>query len=502
MTRSQVRQPNVIVVLTDQQRWDTTGAGGNPLGLTPTFDRMARSGTYAAEAFTPQPVCAPARAALQTGQYQTITGCYRNNIPLPEDSRTLAHHFAAAGYSTGYIGKWHLAEDEPPAPGQRGGYQSWLGANIPEFTSDAYRVVLFDDAGDPVFLPGYRSDALFDAAIRFVADRTEPPGACPAETGSAGEGSAGTDAGEIGSAERKPFFLFCSLIEPHHQNETDSYPAPEGYEERYQDGWIPPDLAALAGEPGATVHRHIGGYYGQIRRVDEGLARLLDALRSMEVLEDTIIAFTSDHGSHFKTRNREYKRSCHDASLRVPLAFRGPGFDGGHRIERPVSTIDLPPTLLDAAGIEVPAQMQGTSVLPLLTDQDSTDYPEEVFFQVSESAVGRGVRTGRWKYFITAPEADGWDDSASEGYVETALYDLAHDPYELDNLIGLPTHREVADQLRERLLRRMSAAGEDLPVIETLERTPRSARQRRVDPRVRDGVWQPTRFGHQSGGQP
>src|SRR5699024_6467018 len=253
------------------------------------------------QACTPQPVCAPARALLQTGQYPTTTGCYRNGIPLPEGSQTLAHHFCAAGYATGYIGKWHLAGGEPVQPGQRGGYDSWLAANIPEFASAADRVVLFDGDGEPVVLPGYRSDALFDAAIRFVGDHTDPPR-------SEGDGT---------PSERRPFFLFCSLIEPHHQNETDSYPAPEGYEQDYRGRWVPPDLAALASEPGATVHRHIAGYYGQIRRVDEGLGRLLDALQSMDLLDDTIIAFTSDHGSHFKTRNREYKRSCHDASLRV-----------------------------------------------------------------------------------------------------------------------------------------------------------------------------------------
>lgn len=474
------QQPNVIVVFTDQQRWDSTGIGGNPLELTPTFDRMARAGTHATQAITPQPVCAPARAAIQTGQYPTTTGCYRNGIPLPENSRTLAHHFSAAGYATGYIGKWHLADEEPVPPEQRGGYRSWLAANVLEFTSEAYRVTMFDDDGEPVMLPGYRSDALFDAAIRFVADHADPPGA--------------------EARAREPFFLFCSLVEPHHQNETDSYPAPTGYEERYQGRWIPPDLAALAGEPGATVHRHLGGYYGQIRRVDEGLGRLLDALRSMGLLEDTIIAFTSDHGSHFKTRNGEYKRSCHDSSLRVPLALSGPGFSGGNRIDRPVSTIDLPPTLLDAAGIDVPEQMQGRSMLPLLTDEADGEWPQEAFVQVSESEVGRAIRTSRWKYYVTAPDAHPWHDASSDHYVETALYDLEHDPYELDNLAGLASHRQVADTLRERLLQRMSEAGEERPAIEPHTPGQDALGQRSPDPRVRTGTWRPTRFAHQAPG--
>ncbi|WP_129669788.1 sulfatase-like hydrolase/transferase [Phytoactinopolyspora endophytica] len=478
MFSSTAERPNVIVVFTDQQRWDSTGVHGNPLGLTPTFDEMARSGTHAAQAFTPQPVCGPARAAIQTGQCPTTTGCFRNGIPLPENCRTLADHFGAAGYATGYIGKWHLADTEPVPPEQRGGYTSWLGANILEFTSDAYRTVVFDDDDDPVMLPGYRSDALFDAAIRFVADHANPPGGA--------------------ESVRQPFYLFCSLIEPHHQNEVDSYPAPIGYEERYQGRWLPPDLAALAAED-STVHRHIGGYFGQVRRVDEGLGRLLDALRSLDLLENTIVAFTSDHGCHFKTRNSEYKRSCHDGSVRVPMALCGPGFDGGGRIDRPVSTIDLPPTLLDAAGLDVPPEMQGRSMLPLLHQPgagDADGWPEEVFIQVSESEVGRAIRTSRWKYYVSAPDADAWHEAGADRYLEAELYDLAHDPYELDNLVGLPSHRKIADELRERLLRRMVEAGEQEPVIERREEAIADS-QRSVDPGVHASSFKPVRFGHQ-----
>lgn len=468
----QVDRPNVIVVFTDQQRWDTTGAHGNPLDLTPNFDTMARLGTHVVQAFTSQPVCAPARAAIQTGRYPTSTGVYRNGIPLPHDTRTLAHHFRAAGYQTGYIGKWHLSRSEPVPPEDRGGYDFWLAANLLEFTSDAYRTVVFDEAGTPVMLPGYRSDALFDAAIRFVADQAAPDG----------------------SGRRRPFFLFLSLIEPHHQNEVDTYPAPDGYVERYQGRWLPPDLAELSAH-GGTAHRHIGGYLGQIRRVDEGLGRLFDALRSIGLLDDTIVAFTSDHGSHFKTRNAEYKRSCHDASIRVPLALRGPGFDGGGALNRPVSTLDLPPTLLDAAGLDVPEEMDGRSFLPLLRDP-SADWPEEVFVQVSESEVGRAIRTSRWKYYVSAPDAHPWNDAGASRYVEAALYDLANDPYELVNLAGMPSHRKIAEELRTRLVARMRAAGEVEPVIEPAPEVPTN-RQRRVDPNVHTADRTPLRFGHQ-----
>ena len=111
-----MRKPNVIVFFTDQQRHDTTGAHGNPMGLTPNFDRLARAGTHLYNSFACQPLCGPARAALQTGRYATQTGVFRNEINLPPDQPTLAQVFKAGGYATGYIGKWHLAAQDPVLP--------------------------------------------------------------------------------------------------------------------------------------------------------------------------------------------------------------------------------------------------------------------------------------------------------------------------------------------------------------------------------------------------
>lgn len=425
------RHPNVIVFFTDQQRWDTVGAHGNPMQLTPNFDRVAREGTFVTHSITCQPVCGPARSALQTGLYPTRTGCYRNSIPLPPGQPTLAHHFRAAGYETAYIGKWHLAKDEPVPVDQRGGYEHWLASNILEFTSYSYDTVVADADNQRVKLPGYRVDALTDAAIRYIDGERE-----------------------------KPFFLFLSFLEPHHQNQDDSYPAPVGYEERLKPNLqLPPDLAALGGSSG----RHFSGYMGMIQKLDEAFGRLLDALRSLGLEDDTIVLFTSDHGNHFKTRNAEYKRSCHDASVRVPTAFRGPGFNGRGAFAGLTSLIDLPPTLLDAAGIAVPAEMQGRSIMGRLGLPPEAD--EDVFIQVSEDHVGRALRTRRWKYEVVAPGADGWKQMASDRYEEFHLYDLDADPYELDDLVDSPAHADVRAELRQRLLGRIGLAGEPLPVI-------------------------------------
>jgi arylsulfatase A-like enzyme len=121
--------PNVLIFFTDQQRWDKTGVHGNSLDLTPNFDRMARRGTHVYHLFTCQPVCGPARSCLQTGMYATTIGCYRNGIPLPSHVKTLAHSFREGGYRTAYIGKWHLAGEDPVPEPQRGGYEYWLASN-------------------------------------------------------------------------------------------------------------------------------------------------------------------------------------------------------------------------------------------------------------------------------------------------------------------------------------------------------------------------------------
>jgi arylsulfatase A-like enzyme len=435
--------PNVIVFLTDQQRWDTTGVHGNPLELTPNFDRMATHGTHVAYSFTCQPLCGPARSCLQTGLYATSTGSWRNEIPLAPHLKTLAHHFKRGGYTTGYIGKWHLAAQNPVPEAERGGYDFWLASNILEFTSEEYDTVLYNNNNQAVKLPGYRVDALTDAAIRYVDVH-----------------------------QREPFFLFLSYIEPHYQNQVNDYPPPDGYRERYSGRWIPPDLAALGG----STHAHLGGYYGMVKRLDEALGRVLDALKSLALLENTIVLFTSDHGCHFKTRNDEYKRSCHDSSIRVPTALCGPGFDGGGRVRQLVSLVDLPPTLLAATGLPVPAEMQGRSILPLLGGRKA-EWPAEAFVQISESHIGRCVRTRRWKYSVRAAAGATHVAGGADRYVEDFLYDLEYDPHELTNLIGFESHQEVAANLRERLLRRMAEVGETIPVIELAPAKPSGHRR-------------------------
>ena len=427
-------RPNVIVFFTDQQRWDTCGCYGSPLGLTPNLDAMAAAGTRVQTACTCQPVCGPARASLQTGLYATATGNFRNSaVPLTTD-RTIARYFKDAAYRTGYVGKWHLSTGDgraPVPPAHRVGYDTWLGSDVLEFTSHPYEGRMFDGDGRAVEFKQWRTDFMTERALQYI---------------DAGGG---------------PFFLMISYLEPHFQNDMKRFVAPDGYADRYRNAWVPEDLRGVPGDWGLEL----ADYYGLCAKLDENLGTILGHLRSRGLTGHTVVAFTSDHGCHFRTRNDEYKRSCHESSLRIPMVFAGGPFDRRAVLPELVSLVDLPPTLLDAAGLPVPGHMHGRSILPLL-DRRNDDWPAEVFVQISESEVGRCIRTARWKYSVFAPDRDPVKDAGSDRYVERYLYDLAADPHEKANLAGRRDHRAIADDLRGRLIARMVAAGEAAPTID------------------------------------
>ena len=430
------RRPNVLIIFADQQRWDTLGANGHPMDLTPNLDALARRGTRFLLPVTNQPVCAPARATLLTGRYGTDHGVWRNGIGLAPGTPTLATRLASAGYRTGYVGKWHLAPAEAGRgavpPDSRGGFTDWWeAANALEVTSQPFDTVMFGPDGAEVRTPGYRVDACTDRTIEML------------RTLCAGE---------------DPFLAMVSYLEPHHQNDVDEYVAPVGYAERYASPFVPPDLRPLPGSWG----RHLPGYYGAIRSLDENVARLLAALRDLGRLEDTIVVYTADHGCHFKTRNREYKRSCHDASIRIPMVIAGPLFDRRQIVPEPVGLVDLCPTLLEACGVEGDATIQGRSFLGVVHREAGAceAWADDALVQISESGVARALRTSRWTYGVLAPELGGSTVPAADSYLETHLYDTYADPSQHVNLIGRHGYDDVRAGLRARLLARMSHAGE------------------------------------------
>ncbi len=436
--------PNIIFFFTDQQRWDTAGCYGQRLDVTPHLDRMAAEGVRFEQAFTCQPVCGPARACLQTGQYATETGCFRNDIALPLETRTIAHALSDAGYEVGYLGKWHLAsqgaehnyQTRAVPPERRGGYRDyWLASDVLEFTSHGYDGHLFDAEMRRVDFTGYRVDCQTDFALDYLRTRDG----------------------------RRPFFLFLSYIEPHHQNDHHRFEGPHGARERFADYDVPGDLQDTAGD----WREQYPDYLGCCASLDANLGRLRAELGRLGLAENTLLLFTSDHGCHFRTRNNEYKRSCHEGSIRVPLVACGPGFSGGRVVEELVSLIDVPATILAAGGAQPLAGMRGRPLQPLVNGT-AVEWPEEVFLQISESHVGRAIRTRHWKYSVWAPSDQPWsgcDVSGSAIYVEECLYDLRRDPHERDNLVADPACAAVRAELAEVLKRRMEEAGETVPEI-------------------------------------
>lgn len=424
-------RPNIVFVLSDQQRWDTLGCYGQPLDITPNLDRMAAEGVQFRFAFTNQPLCGPTRSVLQTGKYATQTGCFRNGIALRSDERTVAHLLADAGYEVGYIGKWHLASTsgcgekdadfraEPVPPDRRGGYKDfWLASDVLEFTSHAYDGHLFDaDMKKVEFPPGrYRADCLTDFALDYLRKRST----------------------------KRPFFLFLSYVEPHHQNDHNCYEGPKGSKDKYRNFVAPADLMPSAGD----WRQSYPDYLGCCSSIDYNVGRVRKQLSDLKLAENSVFIYTSDHGSHFRTRNSEYKRSCHDGCIRVPLIICGPGFRGGKVVDQLVGLVDLPPTLAQIAGTDIPQFMQGKP-LQQITNGHSTEWPKDIFIQISESQVGRCIRTKNWKYAVHAPDKDGAKCVSSEVYAEQFLYDVINDPHEQHNLIKAADYLDVKKKLRD-----------------------------------------------------
>lgn len=438
-----MKKPNIVMFFSDQQRADTVGLYGQKLDITPNLDRMGNEGIVFENAFTAQPVCGPCRALFQSGKYPTEIGCFTNQKALPKNIKTLANYFAEAGYDLGYVGKWHLASDgemektpvvdyqHSPIPlKSRGGYNGfWRVSDILEFTSHGYGGYVFDENMNKIEFTNYRCDAITDFGLEYL-DTVQ------------------TD---------KPFFLTISHIESHHQNDHNHYEGPDGSKKKFKNCEIPKDLTSIEG---GDYTAEYPDYLGQVESLDENLGRVIKKLKDKGLYEDTVIIYLSDHGSHFRTRNRDenlcgyddYKRTGHDAALKVPLVIGGGAIKEALRVKDLVSTAGIPKTLLAIAGVDVGDDMVGENLLDVANGK-LLDRKNEVFAQISESRVGRVLRTERYLLGVVAKGLYGGTYPNSDKYTVDYFYDMSNDAYQLNDVKDKPEYRETIRTLCDELER-------------------------------------------------
>ena len=420
---------NIVFYFSDQQRFDTAVPE-----IMPNLCEFAKEGTFFENCYTCQPVCGPARASLQTGVYPTECGCHINGIPLPEDANTLADLLGENGYDTAYIGKLHLASgknkgksikcEKTAIPKERlCGYKYFRGADVLEFTSHGYDGYIFDENGNKIDFKGYRADRINDFAIEYINNHSGD----------------------------KPFFMFVSQLEPHHQNDRGRFEGPKGKTEKFENYPIPEDLSILKG----NYNEMYPDYLAAIESLDENFARLIAALKEKGIYDNTTIVYTSDHGCHFKTRNGEYKRSCHDSSVHIPLVIKGKGFEKGIIENKLISLIDLPATLLQSADITVPDYFSGAAI-------QNGEERECVFIQISESQCGRAVRTKDFTYSVSAMKPLS---ASSNIYFEDYLYDNRSDKCQKNNLIKSNEYTEIKRHMKCLLLSEIYRVEGKRPII-------------------------------------
>lgn len=495
------RRPNILFIMTDQQRHDCFGAGGNRIIRTPALDRLAADGANFFHAVVQSPVCVPSRACFFTGRY---AHSHRNRVNYTElDTREvlLPARLQAAGYRTALIGKTHLYYRYPPTPeeaGRTGFDVVELHDGVP-FTDQWSDYAKWRDEHDPMRDIHYRR--LAESVPRLRKDL--PAGANPYRAAVAGEFTDTTWTGlrtrhwlKQLAAERKsdgggkPFFLFSSFFKPH-----SPYEIAQPFDAMYNDIEIPLPrpycLEEIRRLPAPLVSLILRGkkppydmdrdqlewiyrsYYGAISHIDREVGLILDTLRETGQADNTIVVFTSDHGDQLLEHGLLGKNVFFEASIRVPLVIAWPGRIRPGRHDELVESVDVLPTLMELADLDEPYSCQGQSLAPLVADgfekrpYEARDavfcenvIPEVIthgsldfHFEKEKGVKGirhpdaKMVRTRKWKY-----------NYYPEGFAE--LYDLENDPNEDHNLADDVRRKPAADELKDRILHWLVTADE------------------------------------------
>jgi choline-sulfatase len=402
------RRPNLVIVMTDQQRMDSLACYGNRFTVTPGTDAMAAAGMCFDTATTPWPVCTPARATLWTGVYPTthrvidnlygVDNAFATHSAVPE---TVFDRLRGAGYRTAHFGKWHLGEAQPPF------FDHW------EESFNSRRGHWIDGRQDG----DYRPDRATDAAIRYV---------------------------EAQAGATQPYAMVLSFYPPH-----DPYSAPRRFYEPYRGRGVP-----------------FAGYYAAVGALDENLARLRAAIRDSGQGDDTVVFYLSDHGDTFWYRREgEHKFVCTDDSIRIPLIVEGPGIAPGSRCAAPVGLQDIAPTLLDLAGAEPPSGLHGRSLVPLLRGQGvPADWRRGAYVQTVTHVSKlhqRAWRDDRWKLIVSDDGAHELYDLAADPEEELNIFLTPRDDGGFQRFDHIPDHARIIAALAGAMAAEARAIGDE-----------------------------------------
>ena len=430
-------RPNILVIFSDDHASHALSCYGSKINTTPNLDRIAAGGMRFTNAFVTNSICTPSRATLLTGKYSHLNGVPVFNR-FDGAQPTVAKYLQAAGYHTGMIGKWHLGSDPT-------GFDYW--SVLPG--QGRYFDPEFIEMGEWKTVKGYVSDIIADQSIAFLEKRPKD----------------------------KPFLLFSNPKAPHrpwqpderhaHMFDDIDIPEPATFNDDYAgrssaaaeatmrigrdltatDTKGPPP-AGLAGP--ALKHwkyeRYIKDYLRCVASMDDNVGRILDYLEKNGLAENTVVIYASDNGFYLGDHGWFDKRFMYEYSLRVPLLIKVPGqTKPGGVSDRMVLNTDFAPTLMDLAGLPVPADMQGRSLAPVLRGEPPADWRTAMYYRYYHYPQDHrvqphyGIRTEREK-LIYFNKIDSWE-----------FYDLAKDPDELRNAYNDPQYRDMIDNLKAQL---------------------------------------------------
>ena len=433
-------RPNLIFMTTDGHRPDALSLNGNRILQTPNFDRIGREGVQFRNSFVTNALSLPSRATALTGLHTHVTGCVDNqDRAIPSDIPMFTDLLRDAGYEVGLFGKAHVRDL---------GKRKWdYYFGYPGAATDYFWPVITEgsngEVGPPQTYEGYVEDVVMDKAIHWLKQKREKPFCLIFWF----------------QSPHAPFFRPRRLLDLYNgvripkpatfDDDLKGYPGkPRAFADADDSIGTYVRRSQTRGNCARTLEEVVKDYYAGIVAADENVGKLFQALTEMGQLDDTAIMFSADHGFFLGEWRKYDKRFMHEPSIRTPMLIRYPKMArrGGVNVDQMVTNLDIAPTFLEMAGLDVPKRMQGLSMVPFLKGETPKVWRKDWLYEYYEYPgahnvrKNRGVRTDRYKYihYYEQPE-------------EFEMYDLQEDPGELHNLYGQPRHMDLARQLRRRL---------------------------------------------------